>query len=118
MEILPMTDILRQITQAMEFQIQQVQAEVLIGDLANCVGDATQINQVFSNLLDNALKYRDSRRPPRVEVTAKREGDRVIYAVQDNGIGIPAEHQPKIFEIFHRLDGDFTGRVSSIFLKP
>jgi signal transduction histidine kinase len=41
-------------------------------------------------------------------VSGRQEGNQAIYTVADNGIGIPREHQPKIFEIFHRLDPDAT----------
>jgi two-component system, chemotaxis family, sensor kinase Cph1 len=103
-ERLPMNTMLRQIAQAMEFQLKEVNAQLHIGDLPECCGDSTQINQVFSNLLDNALKYRAPDRRPLVSVTGKAEGGWAIYAVQDNGIGIAPEHQHKVFEIFHRLD--------------
>jgi signal transduction histidine kinase len=68
------------------------------------VGDATQINQVFSNLLDNAIKYLDAKRRGIIRVSGKIEDGRAIYFVKDNGIGIAPEHQAKAFEIFHRLD--------------
>lgn len=104
LEPLNMNSMLEAIAKAMEFQVQQAGAQLRIGPLPLCVGDATQINQVFSNLLDNALKYRHSRRPGMIEVSGQVESGRAVYTVRDDGIGIAPEHQGKIFEIFHRLN--------------
>jgi chemotaxis family two-component system sensor kinase Cph1 len=92
------------IQESMEFQLKQAAATVRVSDLPGCLGDATQMNQVFSNLLDNALKYLDSKRRPVIQVSGRIEDGRAIYTVKDNGIGIAREHQGKVFEIFHRLD--------------
>jgi PAS domain S-box-containing protein len=90
--------------QAMKFQTEQASATVELGELPDALADPTLVGQVFSNLIDNALKYRDPGRPIRISVRGRVCGDEVIYEVQDNGIGIAPEHQPKVFELFHRLD--------------
>ncbi len=92
------------IAQTVEFQLQQAGATLQVGPLPDCRGDAIQINQVFSNLIDNAIKYRHANRPGLIEVSGRVENGRCTYAVKDNGIGIAPEHQAKVFEIFHRLD--------------
>jgi len=101
---LDMNQIMASIVEAMQFQINQAKADVRIDSLPKCLGDNAQVNQVFSNLIDNALKYRDLLRPLSIHISGCVEGNRVTYIVKDTGIGIAPEHQPKIFEIFHRLD--------------
>ncbi|MFN7138598.1 MAG: sensor histidine kinase [Limisphaerales bacterium] len=103
-ERLDMNSMLQSIAQSMEFQMKEAGATLRIGQLPECMGDSTQINQVFSNLLENALKYRHPNRPGLIEVTGTVEDNRTIYSVRDNGIGIAPEHQGKVFEIFHRLN--------------
>ncbi len=108
-EPLDMKAMLAGIAQAMEFQIKSAGTTLQIGPLPDCLGDATQINQVFSNLLDNAVKYLDPNRPGLISVEGRQEDNRAVYTVRDNGIGIAQEHQEKIFEIFHRLDPSHGG---------
>ena len=103
-ESLEMNEMLREISQTMDFQIKQSGASLTIDALPPCLGDATQINQVFSNLVDNALKYLDPMRPGQIRVSGHVEDGRSIYTVEDNGIGIAPEHQSRVFEIFHRLN--------------
>ncbi|HVY70603.1 MAG TPA: ATP-binding protein [Verrucomicrobiae bacterium] len=107
-EPLDMEGMVREIAQTMDYQIKQCVASLEIGRLPACLGDATQINQVFSNLVDNALKYLDPGRPGNIRVSGREQDGRVTYAVADNGIGIAPEHQARVFEIFHRLDPSAT----------
>ena len=105
---LRMDEQLAEIVAAMKFQIDQAKAEVKVQPLPPCLGDQAQTNRVFSNLIDNALKYRDPARPLKIMVSGHIEAGQAVYAVSDNGMGIAASHQAKVFEIFHRLDPDST----------
>jgi two-component system phosphate regulon sensor histidine kinase PhoR len=70
-------------------------------DLAACI-NAPLIEQAVANLVDNAIKYGAPGRP--VQVTAAREHHSVVIAVRDEGAGIAAEHLPRVFERFYRVD--------------
>ena len=64
--------------------------------------DPTRLAQVFSNLLNNAAKYGEA--GGHIALSAELEGDQVVVRVTDTGIGIPADHLPRIFEIFAQVD--------------
>ncbi len=64
--------------------------------------DPTRLAQVFANLLNNAAKY--SERGGRIWLTAERRGGEVTVSVRDTGIGIAAEHLPRIFEMFSQIE--------------
>jgi len=64
--------------------------------------DATQISQLFQNLIGNAIKFR-SGRPPEIHVGAKKEPGRWLLSVRDNGIGFEPQYSERIFLIFQRL---------------
>jgi len=61
--------------------------------------------QIFQNLISNALKYRGSA-APKVHVGARKEGRAWIFSVQDNGVGIQPEYQSYVFGLFTRLHAD------------
>lgn len=98
-----MNALLQEVQQAFEFQIKETGAVLEVEDLPPCYGNDMQINQVFSNLLSNALKYLTPGRRGSIKISGHRDNDHVVYSIADNGIGIAREHQQKIFEIFHRL---------------
>jgi len=101
---LNMNELMADIIHAFEFNIKEAEVTLEVEGLPSCRGDNTQINQVFSNLIDNALKFLDPSRPGIIRVSGRKEDSQVIFCVEDNGIGIEPEHYGKVFEIFQRLD--------------
>jgi signal transduction histidine kinase len=60
------------------------------------------VDQVFSNLIDNALKYLVDGRPGKIAVLGRREAGMVVITVQDNGRGIASRDLERVFELFRR----------------
>lgn len=89
--------------------IKETEAEIVCGDLPVVLGDRSQLTQLLQNLIENAIKYRDPDRRPRVEISSRPYRDHCsLIQVRDNGIGIPPEHHERIFEIFRRLHSQQT----------
>jgi signal transduction histidine kinase len=84
-------------------------AEVEVRDLPPAQADSAALEQVFGNLLGNALQYRDRSHPCRIEVgalAASRAAGPNVYYVKDNGLGIPEASMPKLFTALQRLHPD------------
>ncbi len=67
-------------------------------------GDETQLTSMFTNLIDNAVKY--TQPGGRVEVTGDSDEETVVISISDTGIGIPEKKLARIFERFYRVDKD------------
>lgn len=79
-------------------------AQVTIGPLPVVRAEVRPMESLFQNLIENALTYRDSLRPPRIDITARPAGTGLWrISVRDNGIGIDSAYLDKIFVIFQRL---------------
>jgi PAS domain S-box-containing protein len=82
--------------------IEESRAVVTHEELPLVRADASQLRQLFQNLLANALKFR-SEEVPRVHVSARDEGRDWVFAVRDNGIGIDRQYAERVFVVFQRL---------------
>ena len=87
-----------------EFTIKQENIKIELDSLPGCYADELAVNQVFSNLIDNAIKYRSPERPLVIKITGNEDNGKVVYCIQDNGIGISEEELDKIFDVFYRID--------------
>ncbi|MCP5047595.1 MAG: HAMP domain-containing protein [bacterium] len=107
-ENVDMNNLMKEVSNAFEFHFKEAGASLEVQPLPACYGSELEINQVFSNLVGNAIKYRDPGRTLLVKISEKKSDDSgsVVYCVEDNGVGIPEEYQSKIFQIFHRLKPD------------
>jgi PAS domain S-box-containing protein len=83
--------------------ISETGAEITADPLPSLRVHAAHLQQLFQNLIGNAIKYRSPDRTPAVHITAERRGEHWTFAVADNGIGIDSEYREKIFGLFKRL---------------
>jgi PAS domain S-box-containing protein len=103
-EELDMNHILTEIKEAMAFQIQESACEIVVSSLPTCYADAGLINQVVSNLLDNAIKYRSPFRLLKIQIKGIVQEEEVVYCIEDNGLGIPEDRLETVWRLFYRLD--------------
>jgi signal transduction histidine kinase len=101
---LDMNLLMGEIVEIFEFRLKEAGVKLKISELPSCIGDEHQLNQVFSNLIDNAIKYLDPNQPGIINISGYNEGERSVYCVEDNGIGIASDHQEKIFGLFYQLE--------------
>ncbi|HEY4058580.1 MAG TPA: ATP-binding protein, partial [Kofleriaceae bacterium] len=78
-------------------------AKLVVGELPKITGVRVQVQQVLMNLVSNALKY-NRERELTIEITARRDGERWIFGVLDNGVGIPPEFHERIWGLFQTLE--------------
>ena len=101
---LDMNKLISNVIEIYEYKIKEAKVILQVDELPSCKGDKAQINQVFSNLIDNAFKYLDHHGEGIIKISGRKENEHNVYCLEDNGIGIAERHQGKIFQIFHRLN--------------
>jgi PAS domain S-box-containing protein len=116
--------VLNQVLINLHTYIKQTNAKISIGEMPTIYGDETQLIQLFQNLIDNAIKFRNPGTNPEINISATistkkncnaNETDtnhcatEYIFSVKDNGIGIDPKYFDQLFIIFHRLNSEYQG---------
>lgn len=101
----------RNILDALSYNISEANAIFEIGQMPNFNGYKVELDLLFQNLIDNALKFRKPGVAPHIRIFAQKEKNNWKFGVQDNGIGIEEKYLLKVFEIFQRLNArsDYEG---------
>ena len=96
--------VLERVREDLRVRTEETDADLAVESLPTVRGDREQLEQLFANLVSNAIKYSGDE-PPAIEITADERPDRWEFAVADDGIGIDPEKTDRIFEVFKRLHG-------------
>jgi len=102
-EQLDLNKMVQDVLDAFHFQIAERQIELHVGILPVVVGDAVRLNQVFSNLIDNAIKYMKPTGAARIDIECEAQSDSYLFRVRDTGLGVRADDRERIFRLFTRL---------------
>ena len=95
--------LLQSIADSLQHRVSELGAEVVIErPLPWVVSDRLALEQIFSNLIENGVKYLQPGRPGIIRVRGRRERDRILYEIEDNGRGIDPRDHERIFDLFRR----------------
>lgn len=102
-----LNDIKREVVAALNAE----NLEFIIGETPAISGDLTMISQVFTNLINNAVKYSARSNPSKVTIKGVKGANEITYSIEDNGVGIDVNYYSRVFELFKRMDNvkDFEG---------
>ncbi len=101
---LDLNEVVKSSLVAMKFEFMEAGAEVIAHDLPIVRGDRDILGRVFSNLLENALKYSSPTRQLAIEISSELKEDTVMIQVRDNGIGMAGDYEQRIFDFFYQMD--------------
>jgi len=85
-------------------KIEKTNVEIIINNLPVCYSDRYKLHLVFTNLIDNAIKFRNKNINSFVKISGEIRENRFYYFVEDNGIGIEDKNMNRIIEMFYRND--------------
>jgi signal transduction histidine kinase len=102
MEELDAGAVVQETVSGLAHQIESRNIALEIGPLPRITSDRAAVEQIFGNLLDNAIKYLDPERPGRIGVSAEETADATVFRVRDNGRGIAEHDMDKVFAPFRR----------------
>lgn len=101
-ERVDMDELLSSITATVTHRAVELDARIEVGALPSIETDRLAVEQIFANLVDNALKYGREGEPLHIEIMGRTSGTHAIYDVRDNGRGIDPGDHARVFELFRR----------------
>lgn len=101
-EPLDMTALVEGIAASLKHRTDELGATITIQAMPDLVSDRVAVEQILSNLIENAVKYLKPGRVGRIFVRGRAEGARVVYEVEDNGRGIDPKDHERVFDLFRR----------------
>jgi light-regulated signal transduction histidine kinase (bacteriophytochrome) len=108
-EVVDLNKKVQNVLEDLELDIEEKKAVIHVGKLPNVRGYRRQLQQLFQNLISNALKYSKADVRPEIHISTRNvtENEKPYYliAVKDNGIGFEQQYADKIFKMFSRLHG-------------
>jgi len=105
-EPLEMPRLVRDVVDSLGFQTTERKIRVTVGELPDTNGDRVQLEVVFRNLVDNAVKYMGDGAKREIEIGSRKESGETVYYVRDSGMGMSAEQCGKAFLPFRRFRAD------------
>src|SRR5581483_6682157 len=109
-EPVSLSAILQRIVESLAMIVSRKGAEIKVDDVPPVWGDSIAIEQLFANLVTNALQYLDPQRPGNIHIgVLPGEGDTRTFFVRDNGLGIPESALPNVFHVFQRFHPQVSG---------
>lgn len=104
------------IIKAIKYQIQEKNLRIVIDPMPTITCERTRINQVFSNLITNAVKFIGEKENKTIHIGYKEQRNHHLFFVKDNGIGIDQKDHQKIFRVFYRCDTKASGHGMGLSL--
>lgn len=99
----PLDEAISSVKQQLKTEIEEARGDVILTTPATLKANRTEVEQIFFNLVHNAINYQSPGNEPRIIIKLEERANQLIFMVCDNGIGIPEEHQKNIFKPFFRL---------------
>lgn len=112
LEKMDLVELLRNISPSLELKVADKQGVLqldLDAEQALVMADRMHLTNILHNLVDNGVKY--AKEKPKITISLRKQGNEIVLGVRDNGIGIPKEHQVRVFDKFHRVP---TGNIHNV----
>jgi signal transduction histidine kinase len=101
-EKLDMNALVQTITDSIQHRVTESGTQIIVEPLPDIVSDRFGVEQILSNLVENAVKYLQPGRPGIIRIAGRRDRDRLVYEVNDNGRGIDPRDHERVFDLFRR----------------
>ena len=108
-EVVNSENIVRSAISSLHHTIEEHAIDVTVETLPIVHADAVALSQIFSNFVDNAIKYRHPHRQAKIHIYSELKPDENIFHIKDNGTGIAKHNYDKVFQPFRRLVSDGVG---------